>query len=150
MAEKKVEIDEATGQPRPTVVQKAGDKQREKLADELGTPEEYKGNTGPEVAAGVSAQMGAFDEDKERAEEAGVTDVAYVDYEKALENYEARVDVETLAERRARDLGVTFDDGAFVRRNETQGGVVTSKAAAKKKAETPRPSDGPTGEDKKG
>jgi hypothetical protein len=142
----KVEIDEATGQPKPTVVQRAG-QAAEELDRELGTPEEYVGKTAPAVAAGVSGQNIVDDEAKERAAEAGVTDAAYVDYESALGNYEARVDVETLAERRARENGITFDDGAFVRKNDTTGGVTTSAKAAKAKQEDKRPSAGPTGKD---
>lgn len=141
-----VEIDEATGQPKPTVVRVAGQEGVE-LDKELGTPEEYVGKTAPAVAAGVSGQNVVDDEAKERAAEAGVTDAAYVDYETALGNYEARVDVETLAERRARESGIAFDDGSFVRKDQTQGGVTTSAAGAKKKAEVKRPSEGPTGKD---
>jgi hypothetical protein len=58
------------------------------------------------------------------AEEAGVTAPEYVDYEAALENYEARSDVETLAQRRARESGVSFADADFRRKGE--GNAVTT------------------------
>lgn len=65
-----------------------------------------------------------------RAEEAKVTDPAYVDYEAALENYESRPDVETLEQRRARENGTSFADAAFRRDAEAdQAGVVTSAKA---------------------
>jgi len=79
------------------------------------------------------------DEDAKRAEEAGVKDSAYVDYEEALKNYESRPDVETLAARRAREAGWKFEDAAFrrsVKDDElTGGGVVTTDQATDKKAE---------------
>lgn len=72
----------------------------------------------------------------ERAEEAKVTDPAYVDYEHALENYESRPDVETLEQRRARENGTSFHDAAF-RRDATvaEAGVVTSDKAGSKKTD---------------
>lgn len=57
-------------------------------------------------------------EAKERAREAGVVDVSYVDYEEALEAYEARPDIETLEGRRLREGGVTFSDATYVREAE--------------------------------
>lgn len=42
------------------------------------------------------------------AEQEGKSAAAYVDYVKAMENYESRSDVETLAHRRARDIGGEF------------------------------------------
>ncbi|AXH69719.1 hypothetical protein HWB79_gp091 [Streptomyces phage LukeCage] len=78
-------------------------------------------------------------EDAKRAEEAGVKDSAYVDYEEALKNYESRPDVETLAARRAREGGWKFEDAAFRRSAKddelTGGGVVTSDDATSKEAE---------------
>jgi hypothetical protein len=71
-------------------------------------------------------------EDAKRAEEAGVKDSAFVDYEDALHNYESRSDVETLAARRAREGGWKFEDTAFRRSakdDELTGGVVTSDQA---------------------
>ena len=52
---------------------------------------------------------------KANAEAAGVTDAAKINYERALAVYEARSDVETLAARRAREAGDTFEDTHFVR-----------------------------------
>jgi hypothetical protein len=63
-----------------------------------------------------------------RAEEAKVSDSAFVDYEAALENYESRPDVETLAQRRAREAGTSFQDAAFRREaGENSPGVTTSE-----------------------
>jgi len=50
------------------------------------------------------------EENKKKAADAGLVDVAYVDYEKALKNYEARSDIETLEQRLAREQGRTFDE----------------------------------------
>lgn len=76
---------------------------------------EYKAKTAQEVAA----ETGPIDTgEKEFAEEHGVTSAAYVDYEEALKNYESREDVETLAERRAREFGVTFDAASFRRETD--------------------------------
>lgn len=44
------------------------------------------------------------------AEQEGVSAAAYVDYVPAMENYESRSDVETLAHRRLRDNGGEFRD----------------------------------------
>lgn len=69
-------------------------------------------------------------EAKERAEKAGVLHAGYVDYEKALENYESRSDVETLEARLARENGGTFGAASFVR--ETGSAEVEApKAPAK-------------------
>lgn len=44
-----------------------------------------------------------------------VSRAAYVDYAEALEAHQARDDIETLADRRAREYGADFDAGAFMR-----------------------------------
>ncbi len=49
------------------------------------------------------------------AEAAGVKDAAFINYAEALEAYEARPDIESLANRRARDFPVDFDDASFMR-----------------------------------
>lgn len=57
-------------------------------------------------------------ENREAAAAAGVKDASFIGYEAALEAYEARADVETLAEKGARNgvgTPATFADGAFMR-----------------------------------
>lgn len=49
------------------------------------------------------------------AEDEGVAHAAYANYADALEAHQARVDIETLADRRAREYGADFDAGAFMR-----------------------------------
>ena len=44
-----------------------------------------------------------------------VSEARFVNYADALEAYEARDDIETLADRRARENGEDFDAGAFMR-----------------------------------
>lgn len=56
-------------------------------------------------------------ESKAAAAAAGVSHPAYVDYASALEAFEARDDIETLAARRARDNGADFNAGGFMRAN---------------------------------
>lgn len=50
-----------------------------------------------------------------RADTANVRSVEFIDYAEALTNYEARDDVESLADRRAREAGDQFSDTNFVR-----------------------------------
>lgn len=71
---------------------------------------------------------------KELAEEAGVVNPAHVDYVEALENYESRADVETLAARRAREAGTSFSDADFVRTNDPEG-VVTATSVSKEEVD---------------
>lgn len=97
---------------------------------------EYKPKTSQDVVAPHLDPLA--DEDAKRAKEAGVKDSAFVDYEAALENYQSRSDVETLAARRAREGGWKFEDAAFrrsVEKDELTGGVVTSDDATSKSAE---------------
>ena len=54
---------------------------------------------------------------KAAADAAGVSSAAFVDYATALNAYQARDDIETLADRRAREYGDTFADGDFMRQN---------------------------------
>lgn len=75
----------------------------------------YKVRTAHEVVAANGPITETLEDQAKRAEEAGVNDYVYADYEKALEAYEARPDVETLAERRAREGGASFHDAAFRR-----------------------------------
>lgn len=44
-----------------------------------------------------------------------VSRAAYVDYAEALEAHQSRPDIETLADRRAREYGADFDAGSFMR-----------------------------------
>lgn len=74
----------------------------------------------PNLDGGVDAEAA------ERAEGAGVVDAAYVDYDAALQNYEARPDIETLDERRARENGGAFRETDFVR--EGKSGVAAATA----------------------
>lgn len=96
----------------------------------------------PVTADQVADEAAVDREAAKRAEDAGVVDAAYVDYEKALENYEQRSDVETLEQRRARQNATKFETAKF-RREGVSAGLVTSEdvnadAAAKaEKADAP-------------
>ena len=46
---------------------------------------------------------------------AGVSNPAYIGYAAALNAHQSREDIETLADRRKREYGSTFNDGAFMR-----------------------------------
>lgn len=59
------------------------------------------------------------EESRLRAETANVSRSEYVGYATAFANYEAREDVEPLAERRAREAGVSAADTDFVRSDDT-------------------------------
>lgn len=48
----------------------------------------------------------------------GLINESYIDYEDAMENYQARSDVEPLASRRARDVGADFDAAAVFRKTD--------------------------------
>jgi hypothetical protein len=89
---------------------------------------EYKPRTA-QVVVGEVTHTDA--DDRERAREAGVTDVVFVDYAEALENYESREDIETLSERRAREGGADFRTANFRREvgGSTNEGVVTTDTA---------------------
>jgi len=97
------------------------------MADDKKKAYDYSGLLAPEERGNKVDEERAA-----RAEEAKVTDPAFVDYEEALENYESRPDVETLAQRRAREAGTSFADAAFRRDATADAGVVTSDKAAKK------------------
>lgn len=83
---------------------------------------EYK----PVTAFDVHDENAVDREAAKRADEAGVVDASVVDYVEALENYENRPDIETLAERRARENGVKFDDAQFRREGKGSAAVTTS------------------------
>lgn len=80
------------------------------------------------------ALRGLHNEAAERAEEAGVVHPAFVDYNEALDNYQARPDVEPLDERRAREVGADTRDAQF--RREVGGvdhaGLVTTDTTTDK------------------
>ena len=66
-------------------------------------------------------------EDAQRAADAGVTSVSYIDYAEALDNYGTRPDVEPLAHRRARELASDFADQDFMRETiDIAGGLQSS------------------------
>lgn len=50
------------------------------------------------------------------ARTANVSHPAYIGYAAALETHQERADIETLADRRAREYGSEFTDGDFMRR----------------------------------
>lgn len=54
---------------------------------------------------------------KERAEAAGVSHPAYINYAAALNTHQQRPDIEPLAARRAREYGDDFTDAQFMRNN---------------------------------
>lgn len=66
-------------------------------------------------------------ERRDAAQAAGVTHSEYIDYEAKLNNYATRSDVEPLAERRARDIGLVPEQ-TFRRRGEGSIAVFTSPA----------------------
>ena len=69
--------------------------------------------TAKEVVDSLWVVDGATDvaqDAKDRAAAANVADVSYIGYAAAMDNYESRDDVETLARRRAREISV--DDPA--------------------------------------
>ncbi len=66
-------------------------------------------------------------DDAARAKAAGVTSVTYIDYAEALHNYETRPDAEPLANRRARENAVAFEDQDFARETiDIAGGMQSS------------------------
>lgn len=73
------------------------------------------------VTAGDKVQETVFEnpdtESAAAAATAGVSHPAYIGYADALETFQERADIETLADRRARENGVDFDAGSFMRQN---------------------------------
>lgn len=55
------------------------------------------------------------DESKAAAATAHVTNAAFIGYAAALNTFESRTDIETLADRRSREYGTTFSAGDFMR-----------------------------------
>ena len=74
--------------------------------------------TAKEVVASLWVVPGATDvaqDAKDRAAAAGVADVSYINYAAAMDNYESRDDVETLANRRAREISTDDTQTNFTR-----------------------------------
>lgn len=108
---------------------------------------EYK----PVTAQDAIADLGPLSTDVEnakKADDAGVYDAAYVDYEKALKNYESRSDIETLEQRLARENGGTFDAAKEVRQvsepvvSDADAVVEAEKFKARQAKETAKVSEG--------
>jgi len=99
-----------------------------KASDAKAAKQEYKPYTSVD-AVEPHGPHGVEEAAAKRAKDAGVTDPAFVNYEEALENYQARPDVEPLNERRAREGGRDFNAASF--RREVGGtdnaGVTTSE-----------------------
>lgn len=91
--------------------------------------EEYKPVTAAESLAAYNEKA---TDAAELREDEGVVHVAYVDYDKALKNYESRSDIETLESRQARENGTKFEANDFQRvvADEYGGVVVPDKAVA--------------------
>lgn len=98
-----------------------------KEADAKAAKKDYNPTTAQDAVA-PHGPHGAEAAAAKRAEEAGVVDAAYVNYEEALENYQARPDIEPLDERRAREGGRDFQAAAFRRQvgGTDNAGVTTS------------------------
>jgi hypothetical protein len=107
-----------------------------KEADAKAAKADYKPVTAQSAVA-VHGPHGVEEAAAKRAKDAGVTDPAFVNYAEALENYQARPDVEPLDERRAREGGRDFQAASF--RREVGGtdnsGVTTSEDVATGAAE---------------
>jgi hypothetical protein len=74
--------------------------------------------TAKEVVDSLWVVDGATDvaqDAKDRAEAAGVAHISYKGYAAALDNYESRDDVETLAHRRAREISTDDTQTDFTR-----------------------------------
>lgn len=73
------------------------------------------------LEAGDKVQETVFanpdDDARAFAETNGVSQAAYANYATALNAHQSRADIETLADRRAREYGDTFEDGDFMRAN---------------------------------
>ena len=79
--------------------------------DTVRTASEVVSDLDPENWGGIDVDQ----DGRDRANTANVRKVEFIDYAAALTNYESRDDVETLAHRRARDVGDQFSDTDFVR-----------------------------------
>lgn len=94
---------------------------------------EYKPVTAQDAIADLGP-LATDEENKKKAEDAGVVSAAYVDYEKALKNYESRSDIETLEQRLARENGGTFGAAKHVRETKDSEYVDGDRLAAARAA----------------
>lgn len=102
-----------------------------KASDAAAAKQEYKPRTA-NAAVAPHGPHGVEEAAAKRAADAGVRAPEFVNYEEALENYQARPDVETLEDRRAREGGRDFNAASFRRVvGEDEGGVTTSDEVAK-------------------
>lgn len=99
-----------------------------KADDAKAAKADYKPRTA-QAAVAPHGPHGVEEAAAKRAKDAGVVSAEFVNYEGALENYQARPDVEPLDERRARESGRNFQAASF--RREVDGtdnsGVTTSE-----------------------
>lgn len=99
-----------------------------KESDVKAAKADYKPRTA-QAAVEPHGPHGVEEAAAKRAKDAGVTGPEFVNYAEALENYQARPDVEPLDERRAREGGRDFQAASF--RREVGGtdnsGVTTSE-----------------------
>lgn len=89
----------------------------------LNTAREQVLEDSPEIPREAALNRESYD----RAVAAGVTHSEYVNYEEGLANYASRDDVEPLAERRARDIGLVADQ-TFRRKGAGSAAPLTSPA----------------------
>src|SRR5882757_1851343 len=103
-----------------------------KAADAKAAKAEYKPRTSADAVA-PHGPHGVEEAAAKLAADAGVTSAEFVNYEGALENYQARPDVEALDERRRREAGRDFQAASFRREvgGDDEGGVTTSDEVAK-------------------
>jgi hypothetical protein len=99
-----------------------------KESDARAAKKDYNPTTAQDAVA-PHGPHGVEEAAAKRAKDAGVTDPAFVNYAEALENYQARPDVEPLDERRAREGGRDFQAASFRREigGTDNSGVTTSE-----------------------
>lgn len=102
-----------------------------KASDAKAAKADYKPRTAVD-AVEPHGPHGVEEAAAKRAADAGVRAPEFVNYEEALENYQARPDVETLEDRRARESGRDFNAASFRREvgGDDEGGVTTSDEVA--------------------
>lgn len=114
--------------PEPRILSEDEREAALKASDRSAAKVEYKPRTA-QAAVAPHGPHGVEEAAAKRAKDAGVVDAAFVNYEEALENYQARADVEPLDERRAREGGRDFQAAAFRRQvgGTDNSGVTTSE-----------------------